>query len=377
MSRPKILHIRSSYFYGGPERQTTYLIQCLAQKGIESGVVTFALKKAPDLNKYYRALQNLDYPSHLISISGSYDRSAIKAMAELIDSEGYNLLVGHDYRAHYFVLKLSRRPGLTGLGYSRGWTSENIKVKIYEWLDIRFLKKIDGVIAVSEGKYRELAAKGISEDKLVYIPNSIIIGKPRPRINVIRNKFGIPHDAFLIGTAGRLSAEKSHETLIRAAAEILENNSENLYFIIAGEGTREKYLKSLIPESLRKRIILAGWIEDNDAFYADIDLFALTSLTEGFPNVLLEAGKYNLPVISTPAGGAVEIIRDGETGFFIPFGGQDRLREKITLLHNDTDLRSKLGESLGKRTREKFSADINADRFMEFAQRIMSKRSRR
>jgi len=369
MSSPRLLHIRSSYFYGGPERQITYLTKALAEMGIESGVATFALKKCPERNRYFSVLQDFDYPSHLVTIAHSFDPSAHKSLENLIRSQGYTILIGHDYRSHYFILKQSRRLGLLGLAYSRGWTTENFKVRMYEWLDIRFLRRMDGVIAVSPSKFDELSSHGIPEERLVYIPNSIITEGVKSRQNLIRQKFNIPADAFVVGTAGRLSAEKSHETLIAAAVNLLKADPD-IYIIIAGEGDRRAYLTSLIPDHLRGKIILAGWIADNDAFYADIDLFVLTSLTEGFPNVLLEAGKYRLPVISTAAGGAVEIIREAETGLFIPFCGVKPLEEKIRLTHEDPTLRKRLGENLGRLTREKFDAKANAVHFLNFVRKV-------
>lgn len=370
MTSPRFLHIRSSYFYGGPERQTTYLIESLAKQGIVSGVATFAHRARPEQNRYFSVMQKFDYPSHLVTIAHSFDPSATTSLADLVQSQGYTMLVGHDYRSHYFVLRLSRRLGLPSLAYSRGWTTENLKVRFYEWLDVRFLRRMDGVIAVSKAKYSELASRGIPGDRLIHIPNSINTDDVQSRRNLIRGAFNIPPDAYVVGTAGRLSAEKNHETLIRAAVNLLGDKSLNLYVVIAGEGDRKAYLESLIPDDLRERIVLAGWIDDNDSFYADIDLFVLTSLTEGFPNVLLEAGKYRLPAISTPAGGAVEIIRDSETGMFIPFLQEGALQEKIRRLYDDRSLGKRLGENLGRLTREKFSAEANAALFRNFAGQV-------
>jgi len=371
MNQAKIFHIRSSYFYGGPERQITYLTKSLAAKGIDSIVATFAPINDPGRNRYFTKLTELGLPAYRIDISGSFDFSPVKALTEYVRDHQFNLLVGHDYRADYFILQLAKRLRLPSLSFSRGWTQNTVKVRLYEWLDLRFLRSMDGVVAVSPAKYDELIRRGIDEERLIYIPNSILVDEIRPRQNIIRDRFGIPREAFLIGTAGRLSIEKNQEMLIRAAIMVLDKSpSTDIRFLLAGEGPRRDYLAGLIPEKYKDRFILAGWIEDNEAFYADIDLFVLTSRMEGFPNVLLEAGKYGRPVVSTPAGGTTEIIEDGRSGRLVPFDDSASLAVTILSIHGDENLRGQLGQGLSRITREKFDARVNAVKFLEFADRI-------
>ncbi|MCP4567744.1 MAG: glycosyltransferase family 4 protein [FCB group bacterium] len=371
MNQPRLLHIRSSYFYGGPERQITYLTKALEKKGIKSSVATFAPRQEIIKNRYYTRLQQLNINAHRLDIDSSFDRQPLAVLNDIIASEETNVLIGHDYRADYFVLQLAKKLNLPAISFSRGWTKNTLKVKFYEWLDIRFLKKMDGVVAVSRIKFDELRSKGISPDRLLYIPNSIPTEGAIARQNILRDRFDIPHDAYLLGSAGRLSIEKSQHVLIKAAVKALTLVPEApVYCLLAGEGPRHKELAALIPDKLKDRIILAGWIEDNDQFYADLDLFVLTSATEGFPNVLLEAGKYSLPAISTPAGGAVEIIEDDHSGLLIPFEDTDALADSILSLYQDRAKAKKLGENLATITREKFGASINAEKFLGFIENV-------
>jgi glycosyltransferase involved in cell wall biosynthesis len=371
MNTAKLFHIRSTYFYGGPERQITYLYRSLTDMGIESTVATFLVTKKSGGNPYHTKLQELDIPSYLINLSGTFDFSSIGKLEEYIRDSGFNVLIAHDYRADYFSIQLAKKLRLPRISFSRGWTRNTAKVRFYEWLDVAFLKGMDGVVAVSRDKYDELIKKGIAEDRLIYIPNSILFENTAERRNKIRDRFNIPHDAFVVGTAGRLSVEKNQEMLIQAAVQILTNEpASDIRFVIAGEGPRRQDLAGMIPEKYKEKIILAGWIEDNDAFYADIDLFALTSKMEGFPNVLLEAGKYNLPAISTPAGGATEIIQDGRSGCLVPFDDSDTLARTILTFYRDKEMRHRLGDELGRIAREKFDARNNAAIFLKFVNRI-------
>ncbi len=367
MKPMKLFHIRSSYFYGGPERQITYLTRVLGERGVPSGVATFAPADNPERNRYFPRLQELGIPAYRIDIRGSYDRSATATLERIIADGDYTVLIGHDYRADYFVLQLAGRLNLPAVSFSRGWTRNTLKVRLYEWLDRRFLKKMDGVVAVSRKKYDELARKGIDRDRLIHIPNSIPTGEQSMRTLVTRKRFKIPHNAFLVGTAGRLSVEKRQHIFIEAAIDLLNRHGASApWFMLAGEGPRRDRLAAMIPRKYRRRIILAGWIENTDDFYADLDLFVLTSATEGFPNVLLEAGKYHLPAISTPAGGAVDIIEHGQSGLLFDFGDTDALARHIESLANDADQRKRLGGRLAEITRETYDSKLNADRLWEF-----------
>jgi len=373
----KILHIRSSYFYGGPERQITYLTRVLETMEVPSAVATFAPRLDPSRNACYTKFQNLDIPCFRIDIDGSFDRSALEAMEKIIRDHGFTVVVGHDYRADYFALELRRRTKAAAFSFSRGWTRNSLRVRLYEWLDIRFLRRMDGVVAVSQAKFDELRRKKIEPARLIHIPNSILTDTVLPRQNLIRDRFHIPQEALLVGTAGRLSAEKNQDLFIRAAVQYLrKSGDEKTWFILAGEGKRQAELTAMIPETYRHRIILAGWIENNDALYADLDVFVLTSLMEGFPNVLLEAGKYNLPVITTRAGGAVDIVEDGVSGLLIPFGDVDFLGRKLELLLGDEESRRMLGEELGRVTRERYNAEINAGRFLAFIRGVRERYGR-
>ncbi len=368
------IHIRSSYVYGGPERQIAYLTSALRERGVESAVATFAPINNPDRNKYFLKMQDLGIQAYRIDIGGSYDRSATPDLERVIAGGGFSVLIGHDYRADYFVLQIGRRLNLPTVSFSRGWTRNTLKVRVYEWLDRRFLKKMDGVVAVSQHKYDELKRKGIDSARMIQVPNSIPTANPVSRTLVTRKRYKIPHNAFLVGTAGRLSVEKRQEVFIRAAIELLNRHGASApWFIIAGEGPRRDYLTEMIPRKYHRRIILAGWIENTDDFYADIDLFVLTSATEGFPNVLLEAGKYHCPAISTPAGGAVDIIEHEKTGLLFDFNDVDTLASFIKRLADDFEYRNRLGGGLGTVTREKYDVEVNADRLLNFLRKVQER----
>ena len=99
MTAMRLFHIRSSYSYGGPERQITYLTRAMVKHGITTEVATFAPIHNPDRNRYFTALRELGITAHRIDIRGSFDRSAIKKLEGLLAGRNFSMLIGHDYRA--------------------------------------------------------------------------------------------------------------------------------------------------------------------------------------------------------------------------------------------------------------------------------------
>lgn len=110
--------------------------------------------------------------------------------------------------------------------------------------------------------------------------------------DIIRKKYGIKNDEFLIGNVGHLSIEKNQKFLIKLLSKL---NDKKVKLMIVGSGEKEEELKNAINRyNVGKQVILAGRAEDTERYYSAFDLFVLPSLFEGQPIVLLEAIANNL-----------------------------------------------------------------------------------
>lgn len=122
----------------------------------------------------------------------------------------------------------------------------------------------------------------------------------------------------MIGYIGRLSPEKGQRELILAGVEIRKALPE-VWFVFVGDGPDRIALEELAGSvGMADRVVFTGHMSDVRAVYRDLDLLALTSYTEGFPNVVLEALCMDVPVIATDVGGVNEIVEDGRTGLLVP-----------------------------------------------------------
>ncbi|MFH1522955.1 MAG: glycosyltransferase [Patescibacteria group bacterium] len=145
-------------------------------------------------------------------------------------------------------------------------------------------------------------------------------------------------------TVGRLVETKNIKMQIRAFKN-LYLRFKNLELWIIGEGEELSNLKLVVGNlGLDKNVKMFGWKDDLSKYYRQADVFLLTSNSEGWGLVVIEAATCGLPIIMTDVGCAGEVIKDGQSGRVIPVGDQKALEEAMVKLIEHPELRKKLGE---------------------------------
>jgi glycosyltransferase involved in cell wall biosynthesis len=147
---------------------------------------------------------------------------------------------------------------------------------------------------------------------------------------------------LLIGAVGRLSPEKGFDLLIQATAQLVQKGLD-VALVIAGEGEQRPALEGLIAQSgCADRIRLLGYCANPRPLYEALDVFALSSVREGLPNVLLEAMALEVPVVATRIAGVPRLLRDGENGLLVEPGSVPELTRGLERLLRDAPLRERL-----------------------------------
>ncbi len=127
----------------------------------------------------------------------------------------------------------------------------------------------------------------------------------------------------------------------------------------------ENSLKKLVEDSgLEDNVFFLGWRRDVPAIIKKADVMILTSSTEGLPRSILEAMAVRTPVISTKAGGVVEVITDGKDGMLIEIGDYRALADKLLKL-TDKGLRDEIVDNATQTLEGKFTIDRQAEAFLE------------
>jgi len=172
-----------------------------------------------------------------------------------------------------------------------------------------------------------------------------------------------------------LSEIKDQATAIKGLAEYV-NNGGNASLWLCGDvapgnsGTYLKKLQKLAAElNLSNRVHFLGWRDNVPSIMAECDIVLLTSVTEAFGRVLLEAMCLRKPTVATRVGGIPEVVRDGIDSILFDVKDSDGLAQAIEKLA-DTELRKKMGQAGFERVKSCFDIKVTASRFLEVINKI-------
>jgi glycosyltransferase involved in cell wall biosynthesis len=211
--------------------------------------------------------------------------------------------------------------------------------------------------------------------KSLYIPNALDLerfGKPRrPEIRQAkRRELGLPLDAFLAITVGRLAPQKGYPVLLEAVTPVLAEMPA-AHFLIVGGGEQETELKEMaIDRGLGQAVHFLGLRPDVEDLLAAADLFVSSSLWEGLPTVILESMAAGLSVVATDVSGTREIVEDGATGLLVPPQDARALAQAILEAGRDRARSARMAERARHRVKA-FSIANVAQQHMEVYQRLL------
>lgn len=298
-----------------------------------------------------------DAPLAAVDDHGPLDWKLLGRFKRLCDEHSPAIWHGHDYKSNLLGLMVRRSRPIKLVTTVHGWVKHTWKTPVYYGIDRFCLKRFDQVICVSQDLYDACLARGVAEHKLWHVPNAIDTEEFQRRApsEAAKKRLGVLPSRILIGAVGRLSEEKGFDLLLRAMRKLVSEGLD-VELHIAGDGGQQQKLKSLIQELyLTDRVKLLGFCSNPYAFYEAMDVFALSSLREGLPNVLLEAMAMEVPVLSTRVAGIPKLIQDGRNGLLVEPGSVDALAASLSTLVRNAQLRQRLGAAGRKTIADSFS----------------------
>ncbi len=353
-----LVHLTSSTFFGGPERQMLGLAAALPP---ESRTIFASFAEGGRCESFLGEVRRRGFAAHALAHDTPHLIAAVREVAALLRTLSADVLFCHGYKAILLGRLAARRAGVPAVAVSRGWTGETPRVRAYEWAERRTLRLMDRVVCVSEGQAAKVRRWcRVPDRRLVVIPNAARLDALNGTDPDARGRlFGFFPPTFkperVILAAGRLSPEKGFAVLADAAARICRDDPA-AGVVLFGDGVeRETIEAKLAALGLRDRFVLPGFRPDLDALTPAADVVVLPSFTEGLPNVALEASAAGLPVVATAVGGTPEVVADGETGYLVPPGKPDALAARIVELLRDAPLRRRFGDAGRRRMHDRFT----------------------
>jgi glycosyltransferase involved in cell wall biosynthesis len=277
---------------------------------------------------------------------GRFDPRILGDLVSLARARGACILHVHGYAAADFGRLAARAAGAKLVLHEH---FADPRMPAYQALADRLLRhRTDGAIAVSRST-REFLVKQrfVPEDRVRLIWNGAPLDEFAPvsaeRAQRARHDLGIPADALVVGTIGRLNAQKGHRFLVDAAARLLPR-LPRARVLVAGDGDLMGELRQQAAAlGIAERVVFAGHRTDVPDLLGALDVFCISSLYEGTPLALFEAMASGKAIVSTSVDGCREVLEDGVTAVLVPPSDAAALASALERVLGDGALRAGLG----------------------------------
>ena len=365
----KILHISTIIEWRGGDKQmlTTYEI----------------LKDFPDLEQYVLAPEGSvlaekckegGIPYFTASRRSKFSFPFLNKIIEIIKKEGIDLVHVHDSNALSLSLVALRFSPKVKLVYSR---KRNNRVKNNYFKRAKYNNPlITRMICVSQAVKDVLipVLKDPEKAEVIYDGIDVEQFSQVQRTGAFRKDLKIGPDTVLIGNIAGLTKQKDLFTFIDAAELILKETSQKIKFIIIGEGPLKSELQDhAITKGISEHIIFAGFRKDIHNILPDLDIFLISSETEGLPLSVLEAFACKVPVVATAAGGTGEAVKHRITGMISPVKDPEKLAANVKALLGNKGLQEEITVNAQQLVLDKFSLDVMQRNYYDFYKKLKGK----
>jgi glycosyltransferase involved in cell wall biosynthesis len=181
----------------------------------------------------------------------------------------------------------------------------------------------------------------------------------------LRSELGVPEDAQLIGTVGRLIERKGGYDLLEAWPEVVAEHPD-AHLLFVGDGPERTGLERVAERNgVAGSVTFAGTREDVPELLDAMEVFVFPSHFEGLPGALIEGMAAGLPIVATACTGNTELLSDGATGKLVPIRDPPALAEQLNALLSDERLRSKMGTRAERISTDSYTVQAMVDRFVK------------
>ena len=366
----KIAHVTFDMSVGGAERVVLDLAQHTDPTRYEVSVICLQQPLGP----FGGILQNNGFDVETFNRQSGFDSTLARGIRRTIKTKGLRILHCHQYTPFvYGVLAAAFTPcEVIFTEHGRFYPDQR---KLKRVIINPVLYRLTGkVTAISEatrnalGLYENFPTVGI---EVIY--NGIDDSQIRcSDSDGLKAELGIGAKAPLLGTVARLDSIKNHPMMIRALKQVHASLPDTTLLIV-GDGPEMSRLKRLSHElGVSDRVVFAGMRNDAQRFYRIMDVFLLTSYSEGTAMTLLEAMAAGVPCLATAVGGNPEIVADGKTGFIVPSDDATALAGRIGDVLKDDSLRASLGRGGRRRFEERFTVQKMVTAYQKLYERCHS-----
>ena len=364
----KILYVITKSNWGGAQRHVYDLAVAMKSRGntvvVALGGNGILREKLEDIGLKTYAINKLGRDVSVVQDTGSFREIFIT-----IKHEKPDVIHLHSPKAAGLGAIAGRLLGVKKIIYTvHGWSfNENrplyqkCAIMLASWITMLCVHK---VVLLSEHERKQAERFPWTKDKLCVIPLGIkapifmsVDGAKQTLAKKLNMNFGEFKRKTVIGTIAELHKNKGLKYLIEALKNVCSSHQEVISVII-GDGDLLTELHMEIKKAgLEGKVFLAGYMENASQYLKAFHIFALPSIKEGLPYVILEAGSASLPVVATTVGGIPEIIDDMKSGVLVQSKDPSELAHAISYMIEHPVLARQYGAALRENVSSKFELE--------------------
>jgi glycosyltransferase involved in cell wall biosynthesis len=334
----RVLHVIDHLGYGGAPFVVKNIAERIDAERIETLVCT--LRTNPEPLPIKTPLINLGYHK--------YNPFVFFAIAKLCKKHKIDIIHAHLQKSIICCLLASFFCNAKIILHEHGPIFRGGTGFIFRLLLRIFGSRATSAIANSQAAKTALVRRaGFDEGSVHVVSNFINLAQLDRKLydrNKARDALGIAEDCIVVGFVGRLDPCKGADVLINAAA-ILCKEDERYRFVIVGHGAQKKALQEqALRLGLNEKIIFTGLCKNTAEVMIAFDMAVVPSRREAFGIAAVEMMQMRIPVIASPVGGLVEVVRNGETGTLLDELNPNAIAETVKKLADDSALRESLAD---------------------------------
>lgn len=366
----RILAILEAASVTGPAKNLLELCRTVRISG-DLAITVAVFERSGGKSDFTLAAEETGVQLFRIPERSALDFAAVARLRETIGAEDPDIVQTHAVKSHFLVYLSRVWKQRRWIAWHHGYTTTNLKMRVYNQFDRVSLRAASRVFTVSEAFRRQLLDRGVAPPRIDVLHNSVSLDwAERVRAldrAAIRTDLGIAPDEQVLLAVGRMSHEKRHVDLLEAY-QGLRREGLRVRLILVGDGPERGRLQAAADPY----VIFTGQVRDTAPYYAVADLMALPSLTEGSPNVLLESMAARIPVVATRVGGVPEIVSDGESALLVPACDTASLGAAIREVLQNTEKRTRLVEEARAVIEARHTPDARANALIALYRKALS-----
>ncbi len=327
----RILHLSSEPSWRGGEQQIAYLIDGLNKRGVSNFI---ACRTG---SAFAQHCQKEGWLHYMLPFKNAFDLKTAWALKRICQREQVALVHIHSAKSQGIATLSATLGNSTPLVLSRRVDFPIRQNRLTQWKYNH--PQIVKIICISHTIETIVRSAILRPERCVTVHSGIAPDRFLAPTGYLRNRFNIPTDTLLIGNTSALADHKDYFTFIDTARKFTQSGVD-AKFVMIGDGPQRNAIKAYIQQhQLSDYVLMTGFVSNVSEVLPELDIFLMTSKTEGLGTSVLDAFACRVPVVATRAGGIPEMVIHEETGLLANIGDSETLANHLVRVSQNVELK--------------------------------------